>query len=108
MPGAGVVWQARLGVDCRLRLKECSDKAVTKGEWDQAISSSQCRLFKIIRLQQPTHYVIWGEDPGLLLHSSWNEWRRISMKTPEILSDVHKLDMHDDQPDQASILLAKQ
>ncbi|KAG8294770.1 hypothetical protein J6590_095568, partial [Homalodisca vitripennis] len=34
----GVVWQARLGVDCLLRLKECSDKAVTKGEGDQVLS----------------------------------------------------------------------
>ncbi|KAG8309143.1 hypothetical protein J6590_092942 [Homalodisca vitripennis] len=48
------------------------------------------------------------QDPGLLLHSGWNEWRRISMKTPEILLDVHKLDTHDVQPDQASILPAKQ
>ncbi|KAG8268994.1 hypothetical protein J6590_011605 [Homalodisca vitripennis] len=49
------------------RLKECSDEAVTKGEGGQVISSNLCRLFKIIRLKQPTHYVIWGENELLLI-----------------------------------------
>ncbi|KAG8296647.1 hypothetical protein J6590_052734 [Homalodisca vitripennis] len=46
MPGAGVVWQARLGVDCLLRLKECSDKAVTKGEGDQKEVKKERQGFK--------------------------------------------------------------